>query len=293
MRFSYSESMCDPSFYLPLARAAETAGFTTYLVPDSICYPDVSDSKYPYTPTGEREFLEDKPFLEPFPLIAAMGAVTTTLEFATFVLKLPIRSPVLVAKSAMSVAVLTNERFSLGVGISPWPEDFQVCFQDWPTRGKRTDEMIAILRLLMTGEFHEFHGTHYDLPRIKLSPAPKRPIRILVGGHSEPALKRAALLGDGWMHAGGKHEELVHGIERLAVLRRECGREAEPFQIHASSRQAYTTDGVQKLEELGITDVVVGFRNPYTKEHDTQSLQVKLDAMKWYADNVIAKLSAG
>ena len=73
MRFSFAESMCDPSHYLPLAQAAEEAGWTSFIVPDSICYPEESDSRYPYTPDGDREFLEDKPFIEPFSLIPAHG----------------------------------------------------------------------------------------------------------------------------------------------------------------------------------------------------------------------------
>jgi len=91
MRFSYAEALCDPTHYLPLARAVEDAGWDTFIVPDSICYPEVSDSKYPYTPDGNREFLEDKAFIEPFSLIPAMGAVTSLLRFTTFVVKLPIR----------------------------------------------------------------------------------------------------------------------------------------------------------------------------------------------------------
>jgi probable F420-dependent oxidoreductase len=289
MRFSYTESMCDPAYYLPLSQAAEEAGFATYLVPDSICYPAASDSKYPYNGTGDREFLEDKPFLEPFSLIPAMGAVTKRIRFATFVLKLPIRSPVLVAKSVTSVAVLTGDRLSLGVGISPWPEDFAVTFQDWKTRGKRMDEMLEIIASLMRGGFCEFHGEHYDLPRIKLCPIPKRPVPILVGGHSEPALRRAARLGDGWMYAGGTPEELGHCIERLSALRKEYGREREPFEIHASSLDGYKVDGVRRLSDQGITDLVVGFRNPYTTSQDAQSLADKLDALRRYADKVIAK----
>ena len=66
MRFSYAESMTDPSFYLPLARAAEEAGYDSFIVPDSIAYPEHSDTIYPFNPDGTREFLEDKPFLEPF-----------------------------------------------------------------------------------------------------------------------------------------------------------------------------------------------------------------------------------
>ena len=100
MRFSFADSMIDPALYLPLAKTVEEAAYTSMIVPDSICYPEVSDSKYPYTPDGSREFLEDKPFIEPFSLIPAMAAVTDRLRFTTFVVKLPIRHPVLVAKQA-------------------------------------------------------------------------------------------------------------------------------------------------------------------------------------------------
>jgi alkanesulfonate monooxygenase SsuD/methylene tetrahydromethanopterin reductase-like flavin-dependent oxidoreductase (luciferase family) len=126
MRLSYAEALCDPTHYLPLARAVEDAGRDKFIAPDSICYPEVSDSKYPYAPDGNRELLEDKPFIEPFALIPAMGAVTSRLRFTTFVLRLSIRQPALVAKSAMSVAVMRQGRFGFGVGLSPWPEDFVV-----------------------------------------------------------------------------------------------------------------------------------------------------------------------
>ena len=66
MRFTFAESMCDPSQYVPLAIEAERAGYHSFTVPDSICYPRESDTKYPYTPDGNREFLEGKPFIEPF-----------------------------------------------------------------------------------------------------------------------------------------------------------------------------------------------------------------------------------
>ena len=119
MRFSYAESMIDPAFYLPLARAAEEAGYDSFVVPDSIAYPVESDTTYPFNPDGTREFLDDKPFLEPFSLIPALGAVTSTLRFVTFVMKLPIRHPVLVAKQVASVAVLTGNRFLLRGGDEP------------------------------------------------------------------------------------------------------------------------------------------------------------------------------
>lgn len=288
MRFSLAESMCDPTHYLPLAVAAEEAGYSSYVIPDSICYPKVSDTQYPYTGEGDRGFLEDRPFIEPFSLIPAMAAVTKRLRFNTFVVKLPIRQPVLVAKSATSVAVLTNNRFGFGIGLSPWPEDFQVCGQDWKSRGKRMDEMIAIIRGLSKGGFFEFHGKYYDIPAIKMCPVPTQPIPILIGGHSEPALRRAARLGDGWMQAG--RDDIKPLIARLTALRKEYGREREPFEIHVISLEGYSIDEVHQLEDLGVTDVIVGLRYVYDRDTDSMPLSQKIDALRAYADQVISKV---
>lgn len=288
MRFSLAESMCDPSQYLPLAVEAERAGWASFAIPDSICYPQASDGEYPYTPDGDRAFLEDKPFIEPFSLIPAMGAVTERLRFTTFVLKLPVRHPVLVAKSASSVAVLTDNRFGLGVGLSPWREDFRVCGQEWSSRGKRMDEMIEIIRGLTKGGYYAFRGEHYDLQSIKICPVPTRPIPILIGGHSDAALRRAARIGDGWMHAGGDPETLERMLGQLAKLRREYGRDREPFEVHVISLDGYTVGEVHRLEDLGVTDAIVALRNVY--ERDALTLQQKLDAVSRFADDVIARV---
>ena len=289
MRFTYAESMCDPSHFLPLARAAEAAGWDSFSIPDSICYPEVSDSTYPYTPDGRREFLEGKPFIEPFSLIPAMAAVTERLRFTTFVVKLPIRNPVLVAKQVTSVACLSENRLSFGVGLSPWPEDFAVCGQEWKGRGRRMDEMIEIIRGLSTGDFFAYQGRYYDVQSIKLCPVPTQPVPILIGGQSDPALRRAARVGDGWMHAGGDAGELAAYLEKLATLRREYGREKDPFEVHVISMDAYSADGIKRLEDLGVTDAIVGFRNAY--EPDTQSLEQKIVALEQFANGVIAKVS--
>jgi probable F420-dependent oxidoreductase len=289
MRFSFAESMCDPSHYLPLAMACDRSGWHGFVVPDSICYPEVSDSKYPYTPDGNREFLLDKPFIEPFSLIPALGAVTERLRFATFVMKLPIRHPVLVAKSAASVAVMTGERFDFGIGLSPWPEDYRVCGQPWKARGARMDEMIEIIRGLTRGGFYAFQGQHYQIESIRICPVPEKPIPILIGGHADAALRRAARLADGWMHAGGDAEALDGYLARLAELRREYGRDKEPFRIYVISLDAYTLDGIKRLEDKGVTDVIVGFRNAY--ETDTLTVEQKIQALEGYAQNVIAKVA--
>ncbi|MGQ4615462.1 TIGR03619 family F420-dependent LLM class oxidoreductase [Nocardia sp. R7R-8] len=289
MRFTYAETMTDPSYYLALAKAAEEAGYTSMAVADSVAYPRESDAKYPYTPDGSREFLEDKPFIEAFVLSAAMAAVTTTLRFTPFVLKLPIRPPVLVAKQAASVAALSGNRFGLGVGISPWPEDFEIMGVPFDRRGARMDECIDIVRGLSAGGYFEYHGQFYDIPPIKISPVPTEPVPILVGGHSRPALRRAAQRGDGWMHAGGDSAELDRLLGELDTLRAECGTRGD-FEVHVISLDGFTVDGIKRLEDKGVTDVIVGFRLPYTTEQDTEPLERKIANLSRFAEEVIARV---
>jgi probable F420-dependent oxidoreductase len=292
MRFNYAEAGTDPSFYVPLARACEEAGFDGFIVPDSIAYPAESDTVYPFNPDGTREFLEDKPFLDPFSMIAALGAVTESLRFITFVVKLPIRHPVLVAKQASTVAVLTNNRFAFGVGTSPWPEDYELVGVPWENRGRRMDECIDVIRGLTSPGWFEYHGEVFDVPRVKMSPVPDKRIPVLIGGHGKPALRRAATIGDGWMHGGGDPEDLPGLIDRLGALRKEAGRADDPFEVHVISADAYSVDGLKRLEDQGVTDVMVGFRWPYQVGPDTQPLSDKVDLLRGYADRVIDKMRA-
>ena len=149
--------------------------------------------------------------------------------------------------------------------------------------------MIEILRGLLTGEFFEYHGQHYDVPSIRINPVPSEKLPILIGGHADAALRRAARVGDGWMHAGGgQAQDLPAALARLGELRRECGREREPFEIHVISLDAFTVDGIHRLEDRGVTDVIVGFRNAY--EPDETPFVDKVRAIRSYSESVIAKL---
>lgn len=288
MRFTYAEAMTDPTFYVPLAQAAEAAGYHAMTIADSVAYPFESDSKYPYTPDGSREFLDGKAFVEAFVLAGALSAVTTTLRFNFFVLKLPIRPPALVAKQAGSLAALFGNRLGLGVGTSPWPEDYELMDVPFAKRGKRMDECIEIIKGLTTGEYFEFHGEFYNIPKTKMTPAPTEPIPILIGGHADAALKRAAR-NDGWMHGGGDAAELDRLLKQLNQFREEEDR-GGPFEIHVISADAYTPDGIKRLQDKGVTDVIVGFRVPYIKGPDTEPLDAKIRHLEKFAEKVIAKL---
>jgi probable F420-dependent oxidoreductase len=291
MRFTYAEAMTQPAYYAPLAQAAEAAGYTSMTVADSLIYPKESDTRYPYTDSGDREFLQGKEFIETFVLCAHLFAVTTTLRLTPFVLKLPVRPPVLVAKQASSLAHLSGNRLGLGVGLSPWPEDFASLGVPWQSRGSRMDECMDILRGLTTGEFFGYSGEFYSFDPLQLCPAPTTRIPLLVGGHSEAALRRAVVRGDGWMHAGGDGKELDRLLRRLGEIRQAEGDTRNDFEVHVISYDAYTADGVKRLEDRGVTDAIVGFRVPYIVGPDTEPLAAKVRHLEWYAENVIAKVN--
>jgi len=286
MRFSYQVGMCEPDHYLPLARAAEEAGYHGLTIPDSICYPEEASSRYPYNKDGSREFLESVPFVESLIAIAAMAAVTEKVEFATFVYKLAVRQAPVVAKQVQGIQVLSDNRLVFGVGISPWEEDFAVCDVPWEKRGIRLDEQIDILRGLESGEFFAYQGEVHHMPANKMCPVPTRPTPILIGGHAEPALRRAARVGDGWMCAGADLAQLQAYIGRIEQLRQEYGTADRPFRVFTTGQDAFTHEGIARLEEIGVTDVVIGFRNVYELEPD-KPLEEKIAMLQWYAGEFI------
>jgi len=288
MRFSLQVGMCDPSHYLPMARAAEEAGYHGLAIPDSICYPQEASSKYPYNKDGSREFLESVPFVEALIAVSAMAAVTERIRFATFVYKLAVRQAPVVAKQVQGIQALSGNRLDFGIGISPWEEDFAVCDVPWEKRGKRFDEQIAILRGLESGEFFGYDGELIKMPANKMCPVTGEPTQLMIGGHAEVALKRAARVGDGWMCAGADMQQLEAYIGRISQLRSEFGTADRPFRIFTTGQDAFTREGIEQLESIGVTDVVIGFRNVYEMEPD-KSLEEKIAMLQWYANEFIVE----
>ena len=288
MRFHYAELMTGVENFIPLARAAQECHYAGFAIPDSLIYPKASDTSYSYTDDGGREFLENKPFVESFILATAIATAAPLLEVTTNVVKLPVRQPLYSAKLAASVAAITGDRFNFGVGLSVWPEDYVAMGVPYARRGKRFDECIAIVKGLCAGGYFEFHGEFYDLDPVKLNPVPGKPLPILIGGHSDAAFRRAAH-HDGFMFAGGGREVLEPMIAAINGYRKELGNEAKPFRLFATAMGPVTLDTVKEMEDLGVTDMPVAFRNLYAVEEDSQPLQDKIDDLTRFADTVIAK----
>lgn len=287
MRFHYGESMTDINYYVPLAKKAEQLGYSGFTIPDSLIYPKKSETLYSYTEDGGREFLENKAFVEAFILATAVGVTTTSLELTTNVVKLPVRPPLYSAKLCASIAALIGDRFNFGVGLSVWPEDYAAMGVDYKDRGKRFDECIEIVRGLCAGGYYEFHGKFYDLAPVKLNPVPGKPLPILIGGHSDAALKRAAR-NDGFLATGMTPEELAVAVGKISEYRKDSAYHSPNFRIFATTWGDNSRDYVLQMQDAGVTDLVPVFRNSYAVEMDSESLEVKFGKMERFAEIVMS-----
>lgn len=288
MRFTLMTGLGGVDDYSHIARAAEECGWASLGIPDSLFYPQVTDSDYPYLSTeAVREALDGVPVLDPIVAMASMIGVTDTLRFYPAVLKVPVRQPLVLAKALSSLAVLSNNRILLGAGLSPWKEDFTFNGIAYEERGKRMDECIDIIRGVMTGEYFEFHSPYYDFGKIKLAPAPTAKLPILIGGHSLPALRRAAKAGDGWVSANSDYASLRQMISQLLEFRGEYGTEMRAdFEIHAFDMTARKLDDFRRLGELGVTDICVTPWDPYAPKLDRGQ---KVSKIEEFAETIIRK----
>lgn len=298
MRFCVPFPMFPADHLMALAPVAEAAGFHFIAVPDSAFYPETVSADYPYSADGSRFWAADTPFVEPFVAMAAMAGVTSRIRFVTNVVKLPLRDPLMVAKQLSSVAVLSGERVELGVGLSWIPEEFEWTRTEMKTRGARLDEQVEILRALCGGggaQFVEYHGAHYDFGRLMMSPSPEQPVRLHVGGHSEPALRRAARIGDGWISVQATSEEIRRVAGELARYREEFDRAGVPFDLNvlpidivpnASGLDGYAALAAD-IETLGMTATfqVVPW---YFTGGDPGDLAVRRDAIEACGADLVA-----
>ena len=205
-------------------------------------------------------------------------------------LVLPQRQPVLVAKQVSTLDTLSGGRVRLGVGVGWQPSEYEDLGENFRTRGKRMDECLEILRLIWTGEMVEYHGEHYDFGKIQMTPAPTKPVPIYIGGHSKPGLKRAAKYGDGWSSAMLTSEQFIAMIRQIEEYRKEYGRDHLPMEYQAVVTDTWDADGFKRLEDEGATDIITVPWLMYGTPMQGGTLQGRIDGLKRFADDVIAKM---
>jgi alkanesulfonate monooxygenase SsuD/methylene tetrahydromethanopterin reductase-like flavin-dependent oxidoreductase (luciferase family) len=203
--------------------------------------------------------------------------------------QLPVRDPMLVAKLAASTAAISHDRLVLGVGTSPWPEDYAICGQKWEQRGPRCAEMIHILRKAFTGQMFDHQGKFYNIPRMQIAPVGKKPVPILIGGTVDAVLKRAARIADGFASPNTTAEKIGEMIRTVNRYRKEFGTDTKPFETTSVAIDTFDLDGHRKLAEMGVNEACVSPWFFYGGNFQSP-LKVKIDAVKRFTDQVVSKM---
>ena len=168
--------------------------------------------------------------------LARLSALAERVQVGTAILLLPLYAPAIVAKQIADLDRATDGRIILGVGIGgEYPQEFRACGVPIAERGRRTNEMIPLLRRLWTAEEITHHGRYYSMEDVRIHPAPVQPggPPIIVSGRQEPAMRRAAVMGDGWMpylYSPGRYASSVATIQGIAS---EMGRDLRHFEWFA------------------------------------------------------------
>jgi probable F420-dependent oxidoreductase len=261
----------DPAAIRDYAQTAEELGYSHISAYEHII------GVNPERPGGwDRPFTYETCFFEPITLFSFMAGVTQKIGYLTRVLILPQRQTALVAKQAACLDILCHGKLRLGVGLG-WNEaEYIVQGEEFENRSKRMDEQIKLLRMLWASPLVNFESKWHKIPDVGINPLPlQKSIPIWIGGHSEAALRRTAVFGDGWLPNDLPLVETKVAIEKLRQYTLEAGRSLEDVGIDARMdyQNGSSCDWQKEIEDwrlAGATHISLdtmgcGFRSP--KDH--------------------------
>jgi probable F420-dependent oxidoreductase len=241
------------------AQSLESVGFESIWIPEHLAMPVEFPATYPYTESGLPPVPAGTPCYNPFVLLSYIACATSTIRLATNVCILPLHHPLRTARDVVTLDRLSGGRVTLGVGVGWMRDEFDWIGEDFHNRGKRADEIIEILRRLWSEDVVEYESANYRFGPVHFQPKPlQRPILpIEIGGTSPAALRRAALLGDGWIEIGSADiDEIARRIAHIRRMREEAGRDSYPFEITVGGEWAKDVDNLRRVADAGATRVL-------------------------------------
>lgn len=246
---------------IALGQAAERAGFESVWTVEHVVVPDGYESTYPYSSTGRMPGAEVVDIDDPMIWQTWVAAHTEELILGTGIIILPQRNPLVLAKEAATLDVLSGGRLRLGVGVGWLEEEFDALGVPFEHRGARTEEYIGAMRALWGEEKASFDGefVRFDDCISKPTP-PDGSVPIIVGGHSDVSARRAGRLGDGFYPGKGDLDRVGALITLMREAAEQAGRVADDIEIMVNAPPDLGDDpvgAIESLTELGVDRVLI------------------------------------
>jgi probable F420-dependent oxidoreductase len=276
MKFYVSSAFLDTSEIIEIAKAADDLGYEGIAIPDHVVNLETLATPYPYTDDGQRRWQPFTDWPDPWVLVGALSQATTRLKFVTTVYIPAMRDPYSAAKSIGTAACLSGGRVELGIGVGWCEEEFALLGQQFAKRGRRTDEMLELMKALWQPGWTEFEGEFYSTPRLEMMPTPPR-IPIYGGGLSDIALRRASR-NDGWIGDLIGLEQAVNSVNRIRELRAERGLGMDGFTVITPLIDAFLPEHYERAAAAGISAVMTMPWMFYSGP--TASLSEKIEGMR-------------
>jgi probable F420-dependent oxidoreductase len=291
-----------------IARQGDNLGFYCMVAGDHILVPKEIDSPYPYTVGGEFPGGENGEYFEQLTLLTYLAGITSRIRLVPSVMIVPYRPPLLAAKILATLDVLSQGRLILGVGVGWMEEEFQALGSPpFAERGAATNEYLRAFKELWTSDSPSFDGQYCQFSDIQFLPKPvqKPHPPIWVGGHSRPAIRRAAELGNGWHPVGAipavpmEPEELAQKVATLHRFAERAGRDPagldvamktplyDPGTGSGAPRRRFAGTAEQVLQDIqtysdvGVSHIIFDIRGA--------DLGQALERLEWFAGDVMAQ----
>ena len=193
----------------------------------------------------EHHFCDDGYTPSPLVLAAAIGAQTENMRIGTNLMLLPLHDPVRLAEDSATLSLATGGRFDLGLGIGYRQLEFDQFGKKLSHRPSMMEEGVEIIRQAWTGESVNFSGKRYSVNGLKITPAPVVKPKLLLGGMAEPAIARAARIGDGFLCTGGL------GLDIYAEALAAQGKAPEEGNVVLGCWGIISPDPEKELAQVG------------------------------------------
>lgn len=248
----------DRTMIRDFAQQAEAIGVESIWMGEHVVLFDETEHPYPGAADGKLPVPVGGGMLDTVATFGYLAGVTEHLRFGTGISLISQRNPLYTAKEFATLDWLTGGRVDFGVGVGWCKEEVIASGYGWEDRGARSDEFLALVKVLWTQSPAEFQGEHFQMAPCHMDPKPLQTphVPIIVGGHSKPALRRAARYGNGWYGFQLNPKATQPVLDTLSALRQAEGTDQQPFEITITPNRV-SQEIVAEFAALGVERLVL------------------------------------